>query len=206
MTRTARATARLCLVAATMSLAGAIWAGPATATGIDLGEVLPAGLDLPMEVSVDLPFDLDGLINPTEDVAGGFGTGSFAGPASLAASVPVASPRALAALSAAGTQVGKPYEWGATGPVAYDCSGLVQWAFRQVGVTLPRTTYQQARAGSPVPIGALQPGDVIVLNRDGSHVGIYAGEGMILNAYDRGYPVGLTPLNRFSIFSIRRFY
>jgi peptidoglycan DL-endopeptidase CwlO len=204
MTRTARATVRLCLAAAAISLAGAICAGPATA--IDLDEVFPAGLDVPLELPVELPFDLDALVNPAEDVAGGFGSGSAAGPAALAASVPIASPRALAALGIAGTQVGKPYEWGGTGPIAYDCSGLVQWAFRQVGVSLPRTTYQQARAGSAVPIGALQPGDVIVLNSDGSHVGIYAGEGMVLNAYDRGYPVGLTPLNRFAIFAIRRFY
>ncbi|MCX4095226.1 C40 family peptidase [Nocardia sp. alder85J] len=206
MTSSARATARLCLAAAAISLAGVVWAGPATATSLDLDDVLPAGTELPVEVSVDLPFDVTDIVGPLEDVSGGFGSGSAAGPAALASSVPISSPRALAALSIAGTQVGKPYEWGATGPIAYDCSGLVQWAFRQVGVSLPRTTYQQARAGSPVPISALSPGDVVVLNRDGSHVGIYAGEGMVLNAYDRGFPVGLTPLNRFAIFAVRRFY
>jgi cell wall-associated NlpC family hydrolase len=112
----------------------------------------------------------------------------------------------MAALNIAGTQAGKPYQWGGTGPVAYDCSGLVQWAFRQVGILLPRTTWQQARVGSAVPLWAIQPGDVVILKRDGSHEGIYAGSGRVLNSYDYGVGVVMTPLSRFAIYAIRRFY
>ncbi|MGV9818060.1 C40 family peptidase [Nocardia xishanensis] len=133
--------------------------------------------------------------------ASGSGTGSASG--SVALGVP--SPRGLAALAIAMTQTGKPYEWGATGPNSWDCSGLVQWAFRMVGVNMPRTTWQQATAGAPVPVAAMAPGDVVVLNNDGSHVGIYAGDGKIFNAYGRGVPVGFTPLRQFAIYAVRRF-
>ncbi|MFR9753120.1 C40 family peptidase [Nocardia sp. 004] len=122
-----------------------------------------------------------------------------------AVAVPFPSVRGLGALAAATTQLGKPYEWGGTGPFSWDCSGLVQWAYRQVGVKIPRTTWQQAKVGTPVPRYALSPGDVVVLNRDGSHVGIYAGYGQVLNAYDWGVPVGYTPLRQFDIYAIRRF-
>ncbi|MFD0362479.1 NlpC/P60 family protein [Nocardia sp. GCM10030253] len=135
----------------------------------------------------------------------GSASGSGSGSSSGSAMLPVPSSHGLGALAAAVTQTGKAYEWGAAGPFTWDCSALVQWAFRQVGVNLPRTTWQQARVGMPVPFGALSPGDVVVLNRDASHVGIYAGFGQIFNAYDWGVPVGLSPLNEFDIFTIRRF-
>ncbi|GAB4587493.1 hypothetical protein Ntsu_53250 [Nocardia sp. IFM 10818] len=112
----------------------------------------------------------------------------------------------MAALGVAATQTGKRYEWGGVGPDAWDCSGLVQWAYRSVGIDMPRTTWQQARAGLEVPLGALQPGDVVILNGDASHVGIYAGGGQVLNAPTWGVPVGLTPLAQFEIYDIRRFY
>ncbi|MFI6216109.1 NlpC/P60 family protein [Nocardia brasiliensis] len=125
--------------------------------------------------------------------------------ASGSAAIPLPSSHGVGALAAAVSQTGKPYEWGGTGPFTWDCSGLVQWAFRQVGVNIPRTTWEQARAGAPVPFFALSPGDVVVLNTDGSHVGIYAGFGQIFNAYDWGVPVGLSPLRQFDIYAIRRF-
>ncbi|WP_431972188.1 NlpC/P60 family protein [Nocardia sp. bgisy134] len=133
--------------------------------------------------------------------ASGSGTGSASG--SVALGVP--SPRGLAALAIAMTQTGKPYEWGGTGPNSWDCSGLVQWAFRMVGVNMPRTTWQQATAGAPVPVSQMAPGDVVVLNKDGSHVGIYAGFGNVFNAYGRGVPVGLSPIRQFAIYAVRRF-
>jgi cell wall-associated NlpC family hydrolase len=119
--------------------------------------------------------------------------------------LPIPSPRGLAALLWATTQTGKPYRWGGTGPGDWDCSGLVQWAFRQVGVELPRTTWQQARVGIPVPFGSLAPGDIVVLNADGSHVGIYVGFDQVFNAFGEGVPVGLAPLHKFRIYAIRRF-
>ncbi|WP_067848087.1 NlpC/P60 family protein [Nocardia lijiangensis] len=135
----------------------------------------------------------------------GLSSGSGTGSASGSGLLPVSSPRGLAALAIAMTQTGKPYEWGGTGPNSWDCSGLVQWAFRQVGVNMPRTTWQQAKAGVPVAPGAMAPGDVVVLNSDGSHVGIYAGFGQIFNAYGRGVPVGLASLKKFTIYAVRRF-
>ncbi|MEV0030961.1 NlpC/P60 family protein [Nocardia sp. NPDC050793] len=137
----------------------------------------------------------------TRSFTGSGSTGSATG--SVALGVP--SPRGLAALAIAMTQTGKPYEWGGTGPNSWDCSGLVQWAFRMVGVNMPRTTWQQATAGAPVPVSAMAPGDVVVLNNDGSHVGIYAGSGKVFNAYGRGVPVGFTPLRQFAIYAVRRF-
>lgn len=135
----------------------------------------------------------------------GSGGGGGSGGGSGLPVLPVSSSHGLGALAAALSQTGKPYEWGGTGPFAWDCSGLVQWAFRQVGVNLPRTTWEQARVGMAVPFLSLSPGDVVVLNRDGSHVGIYAGFGKLFNAYDWGVPVGLSPLDEFDIFTIRRF-
>ncbi|WP_439651202.1 NlpC/P60 family protein [Nocardia panacis] len=135
----------------------------------------------------------------------GSSSGSASGSSSGSAALPLPSGSGLGALIAAATQTGKPYEWGGVGPDAWDCSGLVQWAFRQVGVQLPRTTWQQAKVGLPVPLGALSPGDVVILNEDASHVGIYAGFGQILNAYDWGVPVGLAPLSQFFVYAIRRF-
>ncbi|WP_406237875.1 C40 family peptidase [Nocardia sp. NBC_01009] len=137
--------------------------------------------------------------------SGSGNSGSGSGSSSGSAMLPLPSTAGLGALTAAATQVGKPYEWGATGPFTWDCSGLVQWAFRQVGVKLPRTTWEQARVGSAVPFAALSPGDVVILNDDASHVGIYAGFGQILDAHDWGVPVGLHPLGEFDIFAIRRF-
>jgi peptidoglycan DL-endopeptidase CwlO len=133
------------------------------------------------------------------------GSADSSGSSSGSAALPLPSSAGLGALTAAATQLGKPYEWGGTGPFAWDCSGLVQWAFRQAGVKLPRTTWQQARVGAAVPLAALSPGDVVILNTDASHVGIYAGFGQILDAHDWGVPVGLHPLSEFDIFTIRRF-
>uniref|UniRef100_UPI003CCB7DE2 NlpC/P60 family protein n=1 Tax=Nocardia donostiensis TaxID=1538463 RepID=UPI003CCB7DE2 len=134
-----------------------------------------------------------------------FGVRSGSGSSSGSAALPLPSSTGLGALAAAFTQLGKPYEWGGMGPNSWDCSALVQWAFRQVGVRLPRTTWEQAKAGTPVPRYALSPGDVVILNSDASHVGIYAGFGEVFNAYGRGVPVGFTPLDEFTIYSIRRF-
>ncbi|VFA96738.1 C40 family peptidase [Nocardia cyriacigeorgica] len=135
----------------------------------------------------------------------GSGSGSGSGSSSGSAALPLPSPAGLGALAAAVTQTGKPYEWGSEGPHSWDCSALVQWAYAQVGVRLPRTTWEQAEVGVEVPRYALSPGDVVILNADASHVGIYAGFGQIFNAYGRGVPVGLAPLSQFQIYSIRRF-
>ena len=83
-------------------------------------------------------------------------------------------------------ELGKPYRYGAEGPSAFDCSGLTLWAFQQVGVTLPRSSSQQARVGTPVPRDELRPGDLLFFYQPVSHVGIYAGDGKMINAPQTG--------------------
>ncbi|MFE3292703.1 C40 family peptidase [Rhodococcus sp. NPDC059234] len=115
-------------------------------------------------------------------------------PAVIEIASAASSPAGLSALAAAYTQAGKPYRWGGTGPDAWDCSGLVQWAFGQAGVDLPRVSEDQALVGDPIPVEAMAPGDVITFRDAADHVGIYAGFGQVFNAYDEDVPIGLTGL------------
>lgn len=108
------------------------------------------------------------------------------------------------ALDAALTKLGSPYVWGASGPNAFDCSGLVQWAYRQAGVSVPRTTYDQVKGGSAVGRGDLQPGDV-VLFYGAEHVGLYAGNGMVVHAPTEGQPVKRAPLDSMPFYAARRY-
>ncbi|MYQ55421.1 MULTISPECIES: C40 family peptidase [unclassified Streptomyces] len=107
------------------------------------------------------------------------GTGSDAGYASKAEKV----------LAFARAQIGKPYVWGATGPSSYDCSGLTQAAWKEAGVTLPRTTWDQVKVGTRVATADLQPGDLVFFYDDISHVGIYKGDGMMIHAPKPGATV-----------------
>jgi cell wall-associated NlpC family hydrolase len=108
------------------------------------------------------------------------------------------------ALQAALTRVGAPYVWGATGPSAFDCSGLVVWAYQQIGKPLPRTSQAQAQVGASVDRDDLQPGDIVTFYSDASHVGIYAGNGLVLHASTFGVPVGVTPMSRMPFHNARR--
>lgn len=107
------------------------------------------------------------------------------------------------ALEAAKTKVGAQYSWGATGPFSFDCSGLVQWAYKQAGVELPRTSFEQSHVGAPVAFEDLQPGDIVVTN-GGGHVGMYAGDGKLLNAVQTGTPVSYTNLRPDMVVTARR--
>ncbi|AQS67975.1 NlpC/P60 family protein [Streptomyces pactum] len=90
--------------------------------------------------------------------------------------------KAEKALAFARAQIGKPYVWGATGPDSYDCSGLTQAAWKDAGVILPRTTYDQVDAGTTVPVAQARPGDLVFFYDDLSHVGLYIGDGMMIHA------------------------
>ncbi|MFC4602224.1 C40 family peptidase [Rhodococcus kronopolitis] len=117
---------------------------------------------------------------------------------------PIASSHGTQALRAAESKLGSPYVWGATGPNSFDCSGLIQWAYKQAGVSVPRTTYDQANSGAPVSRGDLQPGDVVLFN-GAEHVGIYQGNGRVVHAPTEGQPVKSTPVDAMPFYSARRF-
>jgi cell wall-associated NlpC family hydrolase len=117
------------------------------------------------------------------------------GPATLGAlgisgaAAPVAGGGGSAAVAAARTKLGLPYSLGGVGPAAYDCSGLTQWAFAQVGVTLPRTSFQQASAGVHVDRAAVQAGDLVFFDANGpgaSHVGIATSNTTAISATSHG--------------------
>jgi cell wall-associated NlpC family hydrolase len=92
------------------------------------------------------------------------------------------------AVAFAYAQLGKPYQWGATGPGSYDCSGLMQAAWASAGVSIPRDTYSQVAGLPSVPLSALQPGDLVFFDGDG-HVAMYVGGGMIIDAPRTGLTV-----------------
>ncbi|MEU8033038.1 NlpC/P60 family protein [Streptomyces sp. NPDC049099] len=99
---------------------------------------------------------------------------------------PPASGRAGAAFSAAQSQIGKPYVYGATGPSSFDCSGLTSWAYAQAGVSIPRTSEAQATIGPHLSMSQLQVGDLVFFYGDLHHVGLYAGNGQVLHAPHTG--------------------
>jgi cell wall-associated NlpC family hydrolase len=108
------------------------------------------------------------------------------------------------ALAAAQTQIGTPYVWGGQAPGGFDCSGLVKWSYAHAGVKMPRTSFEQAHVGAPVPLSQLQPGDVIIYN-GGSHAALYAGNGKILQAATYGEPVKYSDMHSAGeIYTARR--
>jgi len=103
---------------------------------------------------------------------------------------------AAAAVAEARRQIGKPYRYGASGPNSFDCSGLTSFAWRAGGRTLPHSSRAQWSATSRVPIGALQPGDLVFYGRPIHHVGIYVGDGQMVEASETGEPVRQTTIYR----------
>jgi peptidoglycan DL-endopeptidase CwlO len=108
--------------------------------------------------------------------------------------LPEATTVGTTALRAALTQTGKPYVWGAAGPDSYDCSGLVMWAFAQEGISLPHYTGAQWNAGMHVSRADLEPGDLVFFFADISHVGIYIGNGLMVDAPSAGQDVQVQPV------------
>lgn len=108
------------------------------------------------------------------------------------------------ALRAATTRIGIACTRGAGDHSAFDSSGLVQWAYKQAGVSVPRTTYEQLLHGTAVDRDDLQPGDV-VLFYGGGHAGIYAGNDTVVHAPAPGRPVTRVALNSMSSYAARRY-
>jgi len=104
------------------------------------------------------------------------------------------STQADKAIAFAYEQIGKPYQWGATGPDSYDCSGLVQAAWAAAGVAIPRTTYEDWDSLPHIPMSDLEPGDLIIYDGEG-HVAIYVGDGYIIDAPQTGLDVEKIPMD-----------
>jgi peptidoglycan DL-endopeptidase CwlO len=126
--------------------------------------------------------EVDGVVGPQTLGALGLGSGtpSLSGGGSGAGAT---------ALAAARREIGVAYVFGGTGAGGFDCSGLTQWAFAQAGVTLPRTSYSQYGIGVAVPSTAIQAGDLVFWDTDGSgasHVGIATGAGTAISATTHG--------------------
>ena len=107
--------------------------------------------------------------------------------------LPAGTPAAIVtAIGAARSALGDPYQWGATGPTTWDCSGLTQWAYGQAGVSLPRTSREQWFTGPHPALDALLPGDLLFWATNPNdpasihHVAIYLGGGYMIEAPHTG--------------------
>ncbi|MFD8175213.1 NlpC/P60 family protein [Streptomyces sp. NPDC059709] len=91
-------------------------------------------------------------------------------------------------------QLGKPYEWGAEGPASYDCSGLTSVAWERAGTPIPRTSQEQWARLEHVPLDRLRPGDLVVYFPEATHVALYLGDGMVVQAPRPGADVKVSPI------------
>ncbi|WMX47471.1 NlpC/P60 family protein [Streptomyces roseicoloratus] len=148
------------------------------------------------------------LASLSADERAGFERASRSGRAAFDEELPpladLGPSRAAAAVIAARSAIGKPYVWGATGPSAFDCSGLMVWSYRQAGIALPRTSQAQRNAGRRVPLSQAQPGDLVTYRGDASHVAIYAGNGQVIHAPYPGARVRYDPVNMMSHVTVTR--
>lgn len=110
-------------------------------------------------------------------------------------------------ISVAKAQMGKPYRWGATGPNSFDCSGLMQYAFKNgAGISLPRVSRDQANVGKKVSKAELQPGDLVFFAKGGRihHVGMYLGNDQYIHAPQTGDVVKISKLSSRTLYTARR--
>jgi cell wall-associated NlpC family hydrolase len=158
----------------------------------------------------------DSYVQLVMSFAGNYATGGFTVSAVSANNVPGCLPgisqmadqkglgqapnaTVAAAVSFSEAQLGKPYQWGGTGPDAFDCSGLVMMAYRAAGVDIPRTSQQQWLWGPQVPASQAEPGDLVFFaGADGTptapgHVGLVIGGGMMIEAFATGLPIRIAP-------------
>jgi cell wall-associated NlpC family hydrolase len=148
---------------------------------------------LPHGVSV-APLVAQAPVSGTVVSSGGAGT-----PVPAGSGPGMSSAQLTAFLKAAESRLGLPYVWGAAGPNSFDCSGLVQWSLARAGVTMPRVAADQARTGPRVPVSQVAAGDLLFYHTDPtapdyiSHVAIYLGHGLMLQAPEPGMNVQVVP-------------
>lgn len=108
-------------------------------------------------------------------------------------------------VAAAMAKLGSPYGWGAAGPDTFDCSGLMLWAYQQMGKTIPRTSQAQLAGGQSVSRDELQPGDIVAYYPGATHVGMYIGDGQLVHASDYGIPVQVVPVDSMPMVGAARY-
>lgn len=97
--------------------------------------------------------------------------------------------------------IGVPYVWGGSSPAGFDCSGLVQYVYAQIGISLPRTAQAIAGSGTPVSAAEARPGDVVYFSH--GHVGIYVGNGQMIHAPQPGRTVEQAPIYGADYYFVR---
>lgn len=132
------------------------------------------------------------------------GTGTGVGEATGGCPAMTSSGPGNTAAQFACAQIGKPYQWGATGPGAYDCSGLTQAAWNAAGVSLTHYTGAQWNEGRPVSRSEAIPGDLVFFYSDLSHMGLYVGNGMMVDAPRAGKDVAMRSIDTMPIAGFRR--
>ncbi|MFF9626387.1 NlpC/P60 family protein [Streptomyces griseosporeus] len=115
-----------------------------------------------------------------------------------------ASEQGAKAVSYATAQMGKPYEWGAEGPLTFDCSGLTSQAWAHAGRPIPRTSQEQWRQLRHVDVKDMRPGDLVIYFDDASHVGMYIGDGTIVHAPRPGRTVTVAGAGSMPILGVVR--
>lgn len=157
---------------------------PGTSIGTDtLGGSLSAGLAAPSSItggtrtvggatSVPAPGSVLGVVNPTTSSS--------------------PQPNSEGAINFMKTCLGLPYVWGAKGPAAYDCSGLMEMGFKAIGLDIGASTYEQAAQVPSVPISSAQRGDMIQVE-NGGHTFMWMGDGTIIEAAQSGIPIHHVP-------------
>jgi len=98
------------------------------------------------------------------------------------------------ALRYAVEQIGKPYQWGGAGPRSYDCSGLTSQAWKHAGRAIPRTSQEQWAQLPHVPLTQLRPGDLVIYFPEATHVALYLGDGMVVQAPRPGTRIKVSPI------------
>ena len=143
----------------------------------------------------------DGTDSSSTSLSSLLGSTALTGTSSASSGMPTGTD----VVSAGVKYLGVPYKWGGTDPsTGLDCSGFVQRAYGDVGITLPRVARDQAKVGTEVPsLDQAKPGDLIAFGQPVDHIAIYAGNGKIVQAPHTGDVVKITPIRR-DIATIRR--
>ncbi|WP_194898988.1 C40 family peptidase [Catenulispora pinisilvae] len=112
---------------------------------------------------------------------------------------PAKNPKAAKAVHEALSLLGVPYRWGGTTRAGFDCSGFTQHVWAAAGVKIPRTVRDQARAGTQIPLSKAEPGDLVVFYPTQHHVGIYVGNGLVIDSPHSGTTVRPDPVRSMPV-------